>query len=327
MVATTLLALGVAGALHLGELAAQLGDLGVDPAPVGLDLGLTGAAATNAATVGADSAARLARQVAAPAAQPLLHVVELRQLDLRLALAAPGVLAEDVEDQRGPVDDLDLELVLQIAQLAGGEFTVADDGVGAGRLHDLADAVDLAAPDVRRRVGLAAPLEDVLEHRGAGGLGEQRELGHRVLCVLDRALGPHADEDHALQAELAVLDLGDVLELGAQTGDPAELVALGQVLLAGGEVLGIRLVGVPALELPLVRLVPVVGLLELAVEVEVRCVRHLASRVGRGRAGREWIAQRAAASWGARRPISTAHATYFGGIRMPPSTRTVSAFM
>ena len=34
------------------EVAAQLGDLGVDPAPVGLDLGLTGAAATDAVTAG-----------------------------------------------------------------------------------------------------------------------------------------------------------------------------------------------------------------------------------------------------------------------------------
>ena len=64
-----------------------------------------------------------------------------------------------------------------------------------------------------------------------------------------RALGPDPDEHDPLQAELAVLDLGDVLELGAQAGDPAELVPLGQVLLTGGEVLGslgVRLVGVAA---------------------------------------------------------------------------------
>ena len=94
---------------------------------------------------------------------------------------------------------------------------------------DLGDALDLAAADVRRGVGLLPALVDRVEHLGAGGLGEQRELGHRVLGVLDGALGPDADEDDPLQPELAVLDLGDVLELGAQAGDPAQLVALREV--------------------------------------------------------------------------------------------------
>ena len=38
--------------------------------------------------------------------------------DLRLALPALRVLGEDVEDQRGAVDDLDLDDVLELAQLA-----------------------------------------------------------------------------------------------------------------------------------------------------------------------------------------------------------------
>ena len=236
-------ALGVAGALHLPQLAAQLGDLGVDPAAVGLDLGLTGATAADARARG-DPATGLARQVAAPAAQALLHVVELGQLDLRLALARLRVLGEDVEDQRGPVDDLDLEPVLEVAQLAGRELAVADHGVGAGRLHDLADAVDLAATDVRRGVGRLPALVDRLEHLGAGGLGEQRELGHRVLGVLDGAVGPDADQHHPLEAQLAVLDLADVLELGGQAGDPAQRVPLGELHRAdGGRLLGVGLVG------------------------------------------------------------------------------------
>ena len=117
------------------ELAAQLGHLGVDPAPVGLDLGLTGATATDAAAAGADPATGLAGEVATPAAQPLHQVLQLGQLDLRLALLGLRVLGEDVEDQRGAVDDLDLDPVLEVAQLAGRELAVADDGVGAGGLR------------------------------------------------------------------------------------------------------------------------------------------------------------------------------------------------
>ena len=69
----------------------------------------------------------------------------------------------------------------------------------------------------------------------AGGLGERRQLGQRVLGVLRRALGPDADEDDALEAQLAVLDLGDVLQLGGQTGDPAQRLAVGEVELLAVE--------------------------------------------------------------------------------------------
>ena len=130
------------------------------------------------------------------------------------------MLGEDVEDQPGAVDRLDLELVLEVAQLAGRQVAVEDHRVGAGGLHDLTQPVDLARPDVRRGVRLGAALVDRVEHLRAGRLGEQRQLGHRVLGVGHGAVGPHADEDDPLEAQLAVLDLGDVLELGAQAARP-----------------------------------------------------------------------------------------------------------
>ena len=139
MVARALLAHRRAGALELLELLAELGDLGVDATPVGLDLRLTGTTATDALTAG-DAATGLAGEVATPAAEALLHVAELRELDLGLALLGLRVLGEDVEDQPGAVDRLDLELVLEVAQLAGREVAVEDHRVGAGGLHDLEQA-------------------------------------------------------------------------------------------------------------------------------------------------------------------------------------------
>src|SRR3546814_14302844 len=89
----------------------------------------TGTTTTDAlATCG--TATGLGGQVAAPPAQPLLHVLQLGQLDLGLARLRLRVLGEDVEDQRGPVDCLDLELVLEVPQLARREVPVEHDGVG-----------------------------------------------------------------------------------------------------------------------------------------------------------------------------------------------------
>ena len=285
--------LGRAGAPHLLELATELGDLVVDPAPVGLDLGLTGPAATDALAAGGP-ATDLAGQVAAPAAQSLLQVLELGQLDLRLALLRLRVLGEDVEDQRGPVDGLDLELVLEVPQLGGRELAVDDDGVGAGCEHDLAQPVDLAASDVCRRIGLLAALVDRLQHLRACRLGQQGELGHRVLGVGHGALGPDTDQDDPLEPEFAVLDLADVLELGAQAVDATQGMSFGQVLFTDGEVLGIGLVGIAGLEVvsPFLGGCPVLGGVELSVEAEVLCVRHMSTRVGRGAGGRERLSVR-----------------------------------
>src|SRR5262250_3333811 len=63
---------------------------------------------------------------------PREQVFQLRQLDLGLAGLAPRVLGEDVEDERGAVDDLDLYHAFQAAELARGQLAVADDRVGTG---------------------------------------------------------------------------------------------------------------------------------------------------------------------------------------------------
>src|SRR5690606_19838663 len=126
LVALALLPLDLAAGLHLRDLPAHLRHLLADAAPVRLDLGLTGTAGGEAAAL---AAAHLAGQRLTPAAQPRQHVLHLRERDLRLALPGLGVLGEDVEDQRRAVDDLDLDDVLEVDELAGAELTVADDGV------------------------------------------------------------------------------------------------------------------------------------------------------------------------------------------------------
>ena len=187
----------------------ELGDALVDPPAVDLELGLTGTAGADAGA-GGDPATTLPGQRRTPAAEPGNQVVQLGELDLRLALLGPGVLGEDVQDQRGPVDDLDPQPLLQVAQLAGGQLAVTDDGVRAGGLDDLDQLLDLAGADVGRAVRVAAALHQRVEHDRPGRLGEPGQLGHRRLGVGGGAAGPDADQDDLLELQLAVFDLGDV---------------------------------------------------------------------------------------------------------------------
>ncbi len=148
----------------------------MDAPPVGFQLGLAGTTGTDAA-VHPGTATGLPGHRFTPTAQARQEVLELSEFDLRLALLGAGVLGEDVQDQGGPVDHLDLELVLQLPKLAGRELTVADDGVRPGGGDDVAQLADLARADVSAWVGAVAALDDGLQHLRAGGLGEPGELG------------------------------------------------------------------------------------------------------------------------------------------------------
>ena len=79
-------------------------------------------------------------------------VLELGQLDLQLSLRSDGVLREDVEDELGPVDDPELELVFQASLLTGGQVVVDDDGLGGRVSHRRFQLDQLPFPDVGPRV-------------------------------------------------------------------------------------------------------------------------------------------------------------------------------
>ena len=91
------------------DLAAQLGHPLADPAPVGLDLGLTGATGADAA-----AARRRDRRPAGtgdspqPRSRGSMYCI-CASATCALPSRLLGVLGEDVEDQGRPVDDLDLD--------------------------------------------------------------------------------------------------------------------------------------------------------------------------------------------------------------------------
>jgi hypothetical protein len=88
-----------------------------------------------------------------------------------------------------------------------------------------------SAAEVGAGIGRGTALQEAVEHDGARGLGEGRELAHAVLGVVDGPLRVHADQHDVLEAQLPVLDLGDVLELGREPGDPAQRLTVGALAL------------------------------------------------------------------------------------------------
>src|SRR5690606_15800142 len=89
------------------ETLAQVANALREQAPVGLELRLAGTAQADAAL--------LALEVSPTAHEASGHVLELRQLDLELALERRGTLREDVENQAVAVEHARFDLALDIA--------------------------------------------------------------------------------------------------------------------------------------------------------------------------------------------------------------------
>ncbi len=123
-------------ALAMGANAVQLfldlRDAAADLAAVSLQLRFAGATQTNTTRGAARAAAGLSGQVSPHSCQARQAVLQLGQFDLQLALSRPGVLAEDVEDQGRPINDLDFfaENLLQLPLMAWRKLVIENDHVG-----------------------------------------------------------------------------------------------------------------------------------------------------------------------------------------------------
>ena len=108
---------------HALELLGDLPDAVADHPPVGLDLGLAGSPR-------ADAAAQPLEVLPLPD-QARQQVGELGELHLELALHGARPLGEDVEDERGPVDDAQAERAAEVPLLDGRQRVVGDHEVRA----------------------------------------------------------------------------------------------------------------------------------------------------------------------------------------------------
>ncbi len=59
-------------------------------------------------------------------------MLKLGQLNLQFTLAGAGALRENVEDERGAIENFAAENPLKIAALGGGKFIVEDNSIDIG---------------------------------------------------------------------------------------------------------------------------------------------------------------------------------------------------
>ena len=108
------------------------------------------------------------------------------QFNLQLALPALGALCKDVQNQRGAVQHRNTELALQVALLYWRQRGGQDNDAGARLEQLLSDLLDLAAPEVQRRVRPLASRNDPTCGQEAGALRQLAKLLD-VIRSLERA--------------------------------------------------------------------------------------------------------------------------------------------
>src|SRR5205823_7585508 len=121
------------------DIPAQLRQPAPDVLAVDLELRLARAA-------GADATTKPGHRLA-PATETRQEVVELGQLDLRLALPGARVQGEDVQDQRRAVDDLHSQALFEVSKLARRELVVQDHRVRPRAVHGVVQLPHLAPAD------------------------------------------------------------------------------------------------------------------------------------------------------------------------------------
>ena len=112
------------------------------------------------------------------ALQAWQHVAILRQLHLRLGVGRLGTHGEDVEDERGAVQNFHAQFALDVAQLLGREFIVEDDhthlALRFGFVEDvLAYLLQFTLSHIRHRAGAVHLLREALHGDGAGRFGQK----------------------------------------------------------------------------------------------------------------------------------------------------------
>ena len=192
-------------------------------ASVGFQLGLAGATETDAADA-------LSRQVGPHPGQTWQPVLQLSQLHLQAALVRLRPAGKDIEDEGRPVDDLDVEDLLQVALLVRVELFVEDDQVVVQLCPQVLDLLQLALAEIGSGQGVSEFLGHRADDLDSGRFGQAGEFLQRVAhspgCarpidgnqqgVLDRRLGRQRSTGRTLADDIvhveAVVQINGIVE-------------------------------------------------------------------------------------------------------------------
>ena len=158
------------------------------------------------------------------------------QFNLKLALPALGPLREDVQNQRGAVEHCDAELTLQIALLHRRQRRVQDDNAGTRPKQLTADFLDLAAPQIQRRIGAVASHHELPGGQEASAFGQLPKLLD-VVRSLERASALAAQRNFDQQRRRrrfgsrpldleSAQDSGSVVRLTGRAGTTVDIACL-----------------------------------------------------------------------------------------------------
>jgi hypothetical protein len=200
-----------------------------NPTTVNLNLGFTGTTRTHTRALPTDLTTSLAGHRITPTTKAGKQVVELREFDLGFTFAGLGVLSKDVEDDRGAVDDFDLDGIFERAALARRELGVGNNSVRSNSCDDLVKFLDLAAPEVGGGIRVGLSLKHAIKNNRTSRFAQRREFLHRIFGVFLVPLRIDTNENNVLNAQLSILNLSNVLELGSEPVHAPERDAVGEV--------------------------------------------------------------------------------------------------
>src|SRR4051794_30170162 len=169
------LALDRANFANAFELPLETRDSFLDAAAVDFELRFTRAPRADAAS--------LPRKVAPHPSQTRQQILQLRQLDLEAAFAAPGALREDVENELGAIEHFPRQQIFQVASLGRRKFVVENNRRDVLVLERFLDQFRLSFADVIGRGRLLKFLRDGVDYLGAGGIRQLGQFFHRIAQV------------------------------------------------------------------------------------------------------------------------------------------------
>jgi len=194
---------------HILDLFFEVRNVRANFAPINFELAFAGTAQADAAGAAASRRpTRLAREVRPHARQSRQAILVLREFDLERAFFGTRMLRENIEDERGAVEHLDvlaLECRFDFALLVGREFVVENQHIErrVGARGD--DLVQFTFADHRRGIDAVNVLHGAPDNLQARRFRKPFQFAERIVNrkFVAWSLQFHADEKRAFDGRLS----------------------------------------------------------------------------------------------------------------------------